>query len=230
MFVLAEISDKMSTVLGLWGFMAVVSACLPLCAVTVVVLFWPRLVSVGHCRKCGYVLDGLSEYRCPECGRSFDPTNGRTFCHHGFGKLKTAKVTVIFVIIASLCSYLGGYGYLRVTHQYVHYVGWEDVPGAPQASTLHAVRMWETYRCPSFEYYPIQSIIYVIYYPLAELEESLWRVLKPRVNKTGALFSYRKNGVSKGRALREPKRSLIGTENGTGSSLAAGIPRGFCDL
>lgn len=31
------------------------------------------------CKTCGYPLDGLGEPRCPECGRSFDPTNRRTF-------------------------------------------------------------------------------------------------------------------------------------------------------
>ncbi len=32
-----------------------------------------------YCRKCGYQLVGLSENRCPECGRVFDPGDGRTF-------------------------------------------------------------------------------------------------------------------------------------------------------
>jgi hypothetical protein len=31
------------------------------------------------CKKCGYALDGLSEPRCPECGRGFDPGNKRTY-------------------------------------------------------------------------------------------------------------------------------------------------------
>jgi hypothetical protein len=31
------------------------------------------------CKTCGYVLDGLSENRCPECSREFDPTKRRTF-------------------------------------------------------------------------------------------------------------------------------------------------------
>ena len=41
----------------------------------------PQAVSepTMYCRKCGYVLDGLSECRCPECGSAFDPANGRTF-------------------------------------------------------------------------------------------------------------------------------------------------------
>lgn len=32
-----------------------------------------------YCLGCGYVLDGLPEHRCPECGRPFDPDNPRTF-------------------------------------------------------------------------------------------------------------------------------------------------------
>ena len=31
------------------------------------------------CRGCGYVLDGLPKWRCPECGRPFDPWNATTF-------------------------------------------------------------------------------------------------------------------------------------------------------
>jgi hypothetical protein len=31
------------------------------------------------CMNCGYALDGLSENRCPECGRRFDPRKRRTF-------------------------------------------------------------------------------------------------------------------------------------------------------
>jgi hypothetical protein len=32
-----------------------------------------------YCRDCGYVLDGLPQPRCPECGREFDPHDPRTF-------------------------------------------------------------------------------------------------------------------------------------------------------
>ncbi len=32
-----------------------------------------------YCRKCGYVLDGLREQRCPECGRDCDPADRRTY-------------------------------------------------------------------------------------------------------------------------------------------------------
>lgn len=32
-----------------------------------------------YCCDCGYVLAGLSEDRCPECGRRFDPQDPRTY-------------------------------------------------------------------------------------------------------------------------------------------------------
>lgn len=32
-----------------------------------------------YCCKCGYILDGLTELRCPECGQPFDPQDPRTF-------------------------------------------------------------------------------------------------------------------------------------------------------
>lgn len=35
-----------------------------------------------YCRSCGYQVVGLSEPRCPECGRLFDPDNPRTFLQH----------------------------------------------------------------------------------------------------------------------------------------------------
>jgi hypothetical protein len=31
------------------------------------------------CKQCGYALNGLSENRCPECGREFDPNDSSTF-------------------------------------------------------------------------------------------------------------------------------------------------------
>jgi hypothetical protein len=61
-------------------------------------LTWPLAVIVGlvyqvrlgtqgnriltdemYCLGCGYSLRGLEQQRCPECGRSFDPDNWRTF-------------------------------------------------------------------------------------------------------------------------------------------------------
>lgn len=33
----------------------------------------------GFCMGCSYPLTGLSDHRCPECGRSFDPANPRSY-------------------------------------------------------------------------------------------------------------------------------------------------------
>lgn len=40
-----------------------------------------------YCRQCGYHLAGLSENRCPECGRTFDQGNPRTFAGRPYGWL-----------------------------------------------------------------------------------------------------------------------------------------------
>ena len=34
-----------------------------------------------YCAGCEYDLRGLPESRCPECGRTFDPRDSRTFLH-----------------------------------------------------------------------------------------------------------------------------------------------------
>ena len=33
----------------------------------------PRIHTPGLCKECGYILHGLIEPRCPECGTAFDP-------------------------------------------------------------------------------------------------------------------------------------------------------------
>jgi hypothetical protein len=32
-----------------------------------------------RCKTCHYSLENLTEHRCPECGRAFDPGDSRTF-------------------------------------------------------------------------------------------------------------------------------------------------------
>ena len=39
----------------------------------------PMAVAVPRCLSCGYTLLGLPDYRCPECGRPFDPYNPDTY-------------------------------------------------------------------------------------------------------------------------------------------------------
>lgn len=36
-------------------------------------------VGERHCLSCAYILNGLAENRCPECGRAFDPADATTF-------------------------------------------------------------------------------------------------------------------------------------------------------
>lgn len=36
-------------------------------------LFYRYRSSSGHCHNCGYILQGLTKPRCPECGTEFDP-------------------------------------------------------------------------------------------------------------------------------------------------------------
>ncbi len=36
-------------------------------------------VAPKQCRGCGYIIDHLTEPRCPECGRQFDPDDPRTY-------------------------------------------------------------------------------------------------------------------------------------------------------
>ncbi len=40
----------------------------------------PRELNPCECAKCGYLLYGLAEPRCPECGASFDPSILNTKC------------------------------------------------------------------------------------------------------------------------------------------------------
>ncbi len=72
-----------------------------------------------YCRECGYVLDGLSEMRCPECGRGFDPDNPATYRNHGRRgwNSRFARISVrvscalgILAVLASLIGYFVDYG------------------------------------------------------------------------------------------------------------------------
>src|SRR5580698_3388294 len=38
----------------------------------------PTPIDSAFCLACGYPLKNLPSARCPECGRSFDPADGRT--------------------------------------------------------------------------------------------------------------------------------------------------------
>jgi Leucine-rich repeat (LRR) protein len=60
-----------------------------------------------YCRTCGYQLAGLSAYRCPECGRPFDPANGRTFLRRPKGWLVRRLIRRMLVALACLAVAIG---------------------------------------------------------------------------------------------------------------------------
>lgn len=84
-----------------------------------------------YCRQCGYALRGLSEPRCPECGRPYNPTDPKSYLHHprGWSLRRRARraawslalLAVAFAVYAAVL-----WGYMRY-----HYL-----PGR-QAETPH---------------------------------------------------------------------------------------------
>jgi hypothetical protein len=69
------------------------------------------------CRKCGYPLDGLSENRCPECGREFDPDNKRSYLSWPFRVGRTFSTAAAFsFVFAVLTAMLWVRSYYVVDH------------------------------------------------------------------------------------------------------------------
>ena len=68
------------------------------------------------CRQCGYSLIGLPSHRCPECGRDFDPTKGKTFLTRPravFRRRVVKRIIYAILILVGLSLPLDGYvGYL----------------------------------------------------------------------------------------------------------------------
>jgi hypothetical protein len=55
-----------------------------------------------YCWHCSYVLDWLSERRCPECGRSFDPDDPRTFRRTPKVKKRASLVLLMYLLPLAL--------------------------------------------------------------------------------------------------------------------------------
>ena len=58
-----------------------------------------------YCKKCWYVLDGLDENRCPECGRAFDPANGRTYrriTRRRWWLIVSRRTAVVFLVLLAI--------------------------------------------------------------------------------------------------------------------------------
>jgi len=45
-----------------------------------------------RCLSCDYELSGLTEHRCPECGRGFDPEDARTYRSDAWFEHRCASV------------------------------------------------------------------------------------------------------------------------------------------
>jgi hypothetical protein len=63
-----------------------------------------------YCLGCGYVLDGLPQPRCPECGREFDRHNARTFSNgvRRPGTLRRAAASCVFWLAGAWALFLLG--------------------------------------------------------------------------------------------------------------------------
>lgn len=115
---------------------------------------------------------------------------------------KRLLVAAAFALLVHSTSYL----YLRSTHRIVHHVGWEFDPvgaGVEKAPALHSLRFanygwigigYSGYSFPpSFQYYPMDSIVWYVFSPSAELERMMWTVFKPTVFVADSAFDGRKD-------------------------------------
>jgi hypothetical protein len=59
-----------------------------------------------RCLDCGYILDGLPENRCPECGKPFDPNDARTF-DDGTQLPSAPLVGAVLGVVGLACGILG---------------------------------------------------------------------------------------------------------------------------
>lgn len=55
------------------------------------------------CKKCGYSLKGQSEFRCPECGRTFNPSKPCTYDTPV--KRRVRIVVKVLVIVSAIASF-----------------------------------------------------------------------------------------------------------------------------
>ena len=77
------------------------------------------------CLDCRYLLKGLPEHRCPECGRSFDPDDPATFSTSSEWRFQVAFYwgRARFVIVPLLMAWY----WLIIGHVYTqHWVSWPE--------------------------------------------------------------------------------------------------------
>jgi hypothetical protein len=75
-------------------------------------------VTAVRCLSCHYDLRKLSEHRCPECGREFDPSDSKTFEDDKLRqRIRNARfgtwVCLVFMVVHVLLAYL--------THKWFHW-------------------------------------------------------------------------------------------------------------
>ena len=69
-----------------------------------------------RCLGCGYILEGLTQHRCPECGQAFDPENARTYVRSqrsGRTYLAGAIVVLGALLTPMILYVLAGYELVR---------------------------------------------------------------------------------------------------------------------
>lgn len=62
-----------------------------------------------RCKSCKYDLSNLTEHRCPECGRAFDPRDAKSFeSDQSIRKRDDARMFLIFMIpLILIAAFLG---------------------------------------------------------------------------------------------------------------------------
>ena len=66
-----------------------------------------------RCKRCGYILHGLSDHRCPECGGRFDPEDESTYLTKpvsGYGPLAGSVLALVMIVLPLLAAYLNDLG------------------------------------------------------------------------------------------------------------------------
>ena len=95
----------------------------------------PASEPLCYCRKCGYALRGLSEARCPECGRGFDPGNPRTTRRRPPRRGMRWVWRAGFALLTLVLLLAGAWGWLywdwRLEQQALAEFEWEDVTTGP---------------------------------------------------------------------------------------------------
>jgi hypothetical protein len=61
-----------------------------------------------RCLECGYLLDGLPEPRCPECGRPFDPGDRGTFITWQWSGIPLFVAALVFTAALAAAAYAIG--------------------------------------------------------------------------------------------------------------------------